>query len=86
MEMLVLLERFAGEPEVHGTPIKVETSATVVSGSSYHKQEEAEQEHVGPLIMAGITCQPAILVVMNDFAFVTFYFLTGVEFSTLEIF
>ena len=32
--LLVLLEKFAGEPEVLRAPMKVEFSATVVAGSS----------------------------------------------------
>ena len=38
-----MLERFAGELEVLGAPVKVETSGSVVTGSSYHKKK---QEHV----------------------------------------
>ena len=38
--LLVLLERFAGEPEVLGPPVKVETSATVVSGSSTSENKQ----------------------------------------------
>ena len=48
--MLILLERFASEPVVLGTPVKVETSATVVAGSSEHKRSRAgtrETSHHG---------------------------------------
>ena len=39
--LLVLLESFAGEPEVLGSAVKVETSASVVTGSSEHKRSRA---------------------------------------------
>jgi len=38
---LILLKRFAGEPEVLGAPVKVETSATVVTGSSEHRKKQS---------------------------------------------
>ena len=48
--LLVLLESFAGEPEVLGSAVKVETSASVVTGSSEHKRSRAgtrETSHHG---------------------------------------
>ena len=39
---LVLLERFAGETEVLGTPVKVEISDSVVAGSSNHKKKQEQ--------------------------------------------
>ena len=63
MEMwLVLLERFAGEAEKLGAPVKVETSGLVVASSSYNKKKQEHMSHVRPHIMAGFTRQSAILV------------------------
>ena len=50
------VERLAGEPEVLGAPVKVETSALVVAGSSNHKKK---QEHVSETSHLGWNYLPA---------------------------
>ena len=50
------VERFAGEPKVLGAPVKVETSALVVAGSSNH---EKKREHVSETSHLGWNYLPA---------------------------